>query len=200
MKQTHHLPALGLSCLLGWAAQAQVLSIVHSNESVGTAYNNGIKILDRFTVAAGSFQIRSVGLYNPYGSAQPVEVYKNGVLNQTITGANGATGNVWKYANLSTPIVVGAGEYVEVFFTNQNGAQNYAYSTSGLLGNFTTSSKYSTTLSDSYATVRDSGAGWGATASTLSEIAVVPEPGEWTMVGALAAGVAGLVIRRRRVG
>lgn len=200
MRKLHNIPALGAVLLVGWSAQAQIVSVVHANESVFGASNTGVKFLDRFTVVSGNYQIDSIGLYNPFGTPQLVDVYKNGVFSQSITGANGATGNVWKYSNLTTPIVVGAGDYVEVFFTNQPGTQNYAYAASAPTANFTVTAKYTTDLNAAYAVVRDSGAPWTSPVSTLGGIAVVPEPGEWTLVGAAAAGLAGLVIRRSRKG
>ena len=202
MKHTIPSTALIVSLALAMTAQAQtVVSIVHASEAVSSpSYNNGVSFLDRFTVTGGAgFQIQSVGLYNPVGTAHSVSVYKNGIFSQTITGASGTTGNVWRYANLTTPINVVLGDYIDVFFTNANGLQTYTYAPAGgnLGPNFTVDNRY-LAPSGTYEQVAAQPVYWNRSVSTLSDVAVVPEPGEWTVLASLAAGVAGVVIRRRQ--
>lgn len=199
MKNTILPAALTGMLALAFTAQAQtVFSIVHASDAVsGTTYNNGVSFLDRFTVTGGAgFTIKSVGLYNNIGISHSVSVYKNGVFSQTISGATGASGGVWKYANLATPINVGLGDYIDVFFTNISGQQNYAYAPSGgnVGANFSVANRYMAP-SGTYDQLVAQPIYGNQSVSTLSS---VPEPAEWTVLASLAAGVAGVVIRRRQ--
>lgn len=190
---------LGASLFLGVASQAQTVSSIHSTDGVGVAYNNAVSFLDRFTVDSGSYVIRSVGVYNIGSIPQTIEIRKNGGDLQTISGAMEASGSVFKYALLTTPITVGAGDYIEVFFANAAGTQSYAYATGTVNPGLTVSSRYFNGTT-TYATLDAAGAGviaYPSPVSTLTTVAV-PEPGEWGAMAALGAGIAGLVIRRFR--
>jgi hypothetical protein len=195
MKIMKPLAAMAAALLVGGVANAQT-SISHSNETVSNAYNTALSVVDSYT-ATSAFKISSIGTYNIGGSGQTIQIYKNGNLAKTVTGATGASGMVWSYATILNPLVVFAGDVVDVHFNNSAGTQSYGYAGGSVLGNFTASAKYTGNSTDNYATVKSTGLAWSVNHSSLSGTAV-PEPGEWAAMGILGAGLTGLVIRKRR--
>jgi hypothetical protein len=204
MKINKSMAAAAAAMLLGGVANAQT-SAVHTVETLSNVYNSGDTFLDKFTLQSGMYKINSVGLYNIAGVAHSVEVRKNGNLVETISGATGASGLAWKYANLTAPIIMSAGDNIEILFSNASGTQSWGYATqtnpavATANPDFTVVSKYAGASGASYNTLSTSGLGWTKSTSTLGGNAV-PEPGEWAAMGILGAGLAGLVIRKRRNG
>lgn len=196
MRSTRNAVAMVAAALMvGGAANAQNITIAHTNESVSGVYNNAVTFLDTFT-STGNFTIDSIGLYNIGSSAQTVQVYKNGALFDTINGATGASGLVWNYALLNNSLSVVAGDTVEVYFSSSGGGlDGYGYAGSPPSGNFSIVSQYAVGAGNPIGTLRSSGLPWGASVSTLG---TVPEPAEWAAMGILGAGLTGLVIRKRR--
>ena len=185
-------------------AHAQVVDVI--TDPIGgvqpTPQYQDQKRIMRFTMAQNGW-LKEIGA-GAQDAGFTYDVYKNGILAATDTTTASVSG-AYNWKALSSAIQFQTGDIFDVVYntpghrfavTNNVTGPTPWLSSHGIAFNIPLATPYSSTL---YSTSPNfSGYAQANLRVSSTNSSAVPEPGEWAAMGVLGAGLAGLVLRKRR--